>query len=240
MDEHLLSLSEQIYNIKDRIKDNEYLQIMNTLKLIYNSQDNDISESDEENSESDEDYQLQEIDYETDIVYTRMFKEYTCKCNTETYQSLCCESFNLFRYCKNYQKIVEKYQNLQYSMNLYFSNINNEYKIKFAKNINIDNINNSYDEFIEICEILFEFTKICENYSKQCLALIVCNFFIENLYYVINAPRLKFVLYDKINEIIRHDNNVYIDILIENGETIELLNYWLSTIKQYIPSLNED
>lgn len=247
MEEHLLSLSEQIYNIKDKIKDNEYLQIMNTLKDMYALQKENYCGYCIEGNDSevtDEDYISQEIDYETDIVYSNMFQEYTCECNIETYECLCYTSFNLFRYCKNYQKIVSSCQNLQYIMNLYFPDINNEYKIEFAKIINIDINRNSINEFMEITKFLFNLIRIYSNYTKKCLILITCNFIMENVHHIINIPEFKFNLYDKINEIIVYDSNCYIDtfsdILIENNENIELLHNWLSIIKPYISTLNED
>lgn len=260
MDELFILLSEQIYNIKDKIKDNEYLEIMNTLNTMYNLQkenyseffsessedesdsDENESDSDEDKSESDQNYQLHEINYQTDIVYSKMFEEYICQCNTQTCQCLCMSSFNLFRYCKNYEKIVNKCQNLQYIMNLHFNDINNEYKMKFTKNICVNYINNSYSEFIEIGHFLINFSENFKGYIHKYFNLIICNFFIENLYHVINT-NLIFALYDKINEIIRHDKNIYIetfsDILIENDESIELLHNWLNMIKPYIAIFNE-
>jgi hypothetical protein len=128
-------------------------------------------------------------------------------------------------------------------MNLYFPDINNEYKIEFAKIINIDIMKNSINEFMEISKFLFNLIRIYSNYTKKCLILITCNFIMENIHHINNTPEFKFNLYDKINEIIIHDSYHYIDtfsdILIENNETIELLHNWLSIIKPYIPTLNE-
>lgn len=68
----------------------------------------------------------------------------------------------------------------------------------------------------------------------------------RNLCHIINTcpmSKFKFSLYDKINEIILYDFHNYIDtfsdILDENGETIELIHYWIGILKPYIATLNE-
>ena len=166
MNDLFMSLSEQIYNIKDEIKENDYLQIMNTLKNMYMSYKDDYSVLDDDSSESDDDseesyynnendisqsqqidyetdivyremFEFDEINYETDIVYSNMCQEYTCKCNTLSYQCLCNSSLNLFRYCKNYQKILDSFPDIQYIMNLHLYGIQSEYKIHFTREINL-------------------------------------------------------------------------------------------------------
>lgn len=266
MDELFMSLTEKMYNIKDKIQDNEYLEIMNTIKDLYNSLhqcncENCIilseDDSDDESSQEDSDYETSdyestdyetseddetviscEIDYESDIVYAKMFEEYTCNCNTEVYECLCSSSFNLFRYCKNYQKIVDACPNLKYIMNLHFPDINSEYTIVFSREINIDNSVYSRSDFCKINTILIQLISISGNYTRKHLILILCNFVMQHFYHVIHYSELKFCLYDKINEILAHDyhNSIdtYTDILIESGETTELIHYWLSISKPFI------
>jgi len=250
-----MSLSEKMYNIKNKIQDNEYLEIMNTILDLYNSLHKCDSDSDYdsdfdydyETNENDSDHETLisfEIDYDSDIVYAEMFEEYTCNCNTETYQCLCSSSFNLFRYCKNYQKIVDVCPNFKYIMNLYFSDINTEYKIVFSREINIHNSIYSTNDFCAIAAPLLQLITISSNYMKKSIILILCNFVMQHFYHVIHNPKFKFCLYIKINEIITYDYhnciNTFSDILIESDETIDLIHYWLSILKPYIETLNED
>lgn len=97
-----------------------------------------------------------------------MFREYKCKCCTENYICLCSNSFNLFRYCKNYQKIVDSCPNLLYIMHLYFpSIIPTKYNIEFAKDISLNSVTGSLNEFIEIFALLIIFIENHSGYTKN-------------------------------------------------------------------------
>ena len=278
MNDIFMLLSDKIYDIKDQVSENDYLQIMNMLKDLYitctqcSSSDPDYVSEDESRDESrdeshdeshdesdyysdDDSYDdtyddtydeetndIEEVNYEKDVVYSYMFEEYICKCNTNTYQCLCRSSLNLFRYCKNYQKIVDICPNILFVMKFHFSNIEYDNKIDFEHNISINNIMFSVDEFEQfsnIARLLLDFISFSNNYTKRCLILIACNYMMKNLYYIINTNNIRFALYDKINEILIQNNNIYdnqsfSDILDENDESIDLLHHWLSIIRPYI------
>ena len=104
--------------------------------------------------------------------------------------------------------------------------------------------------FFNISSLLLSLISISRHYIKKYLILILLNLIIKNLCHVIYDDIFKVRLCDKLNEIIQANidetnneiNNKiinikilkYSDILIEHGETIELLEHWLSIIKPFI------
>lgn len=243
-----IKMFQHIHNIKNEIKENDYLNIMNTFKDMYisyklsifnksdESNEFDLSESDSNNEESISD----DINYASNIVYIHMFEEYTCRCNTESYQCLCRNTLNLFRYCKNYQKIIDSFPDIQYIMNMHFYGIQSEYKIQFTREINLQDGTHDKYIFYDIFLLLMSLVNISRKYTKKMLVLIVINLVMKNFCHIINDKSFIFHLSNKLNEIIKYNNEEindrlqYSDILILHGETIELIDYWLSFIQPFL------
>ena len=233
MNSYYLSLIDKIDNIKNDIREDKYLDLMNTVKIIY---DNSILSKIDLDSDLDSD-----SDNSQDMFFT-MFEEYTCKCNTYTCESLCCMSFNLFRYCKNYQKIITLCPEICYIMKLNFHNIECNHKIKFIREITIydDIIFNNKIRFNEILKILCKFIEISKQniVMNHNITLILCNYVFK--YFVhIKDNLFKIKLFKKIYEIIqytrRYDSS-YSNILIESGETTDILHLWIRNIRRFLPN----
>lgn len=249
MNHHYLSLIDKIDDIKYDIKEDKYLDLMNTVKILYdnsfiskinnhNDSDNDSDDYSDDDSESDnESY----YDYTQDMFFT-MFEEYTCKCRRYTCESLCCTSFNLFRYCNNYQRIITFCPEINYIMKLHFHNIESNHKIKFIRDITVynDQIFDNKCRFNEIVNLLSKFSILSKNniVLKHTIILILCNFCFKYFVHIKN-DRFKITLYKRIYEIIqynRYRNTSFSDILIECGETTDILHHWIRNIRRFLPA----
>ena len=242
MNTNYFDLINEIDNIKDKIQENNYILILNIIKDIYQDKDDNRLHNDVYNYDELYDEPAFEIDYEKDIVYANMFKEYVCVCDGDTYESQCCNSFLQFRYCNNYQKIINKFPDIHFIMKLVYPKINCNHKIIFSRNIQLDHNNNTLyysNRFINICKLLIDFTKISKNYIKKYIVLILFNYFMKNFYYAKSNNSIRCKIFQKIIEVRYYDNcvnkyqhNEYLMILNECNESFELLDYWLNIIKK--------
>ena len=244
MASHYLSLIDKIDDIKHDIREDKYLDIMNTVKILY---DNSLISKIEDDSDSYSDYDSDsdyELNYDNntpqDLFFT-MFEEYTCKCNRYTCESLCCSSFNLFRYCNNYQRIITFCPEINYIMKLHFHNIESNHKIKFIRDITVynDHIFDNKRRFNEILNLLSKLTVLSKNNTilKHTIILILCNFCFKYFVHIKNDS-FKITLYKRIHEIIlynRYRNSSFSDILIECGETTDILHHWIRNIRRFLP-----
>ena len=153
---------ESYYNNENDISQSQ--QIDYETDIVYR----EMFEFDEIDNEDDTSISY-EINYETDIVYSNMCKEYTCKCNTLSYQCLCNSSLNLFRCCKNYQKILDSFPDIQYIMNLHLYGIQSEYKIQFTREINLQVTTHDRSIFFYISSLLLSLISISRHYIKKYL-----------------------------------------------------------------------
>jgi hypothetical protein len=73
---------------------------------------------------------------------------------------------------------------------------------------------------------------------KHTITLIVCNFSFKYFVHILNDP-FKINLYRKIHEIIKYNryyDSSYSDILIESGETTNILHIWIRKIRRFLPN----
>jgi hypothetical protein len=242
MNDDYLSLINKIDDIKNEICEGKYLELMNTVKSIYDNRikpnkNNNDSDSDNESDYGESDDEAEE----EDTFFGNMFEEYTCTCNQFSYTSSCDKSFLMFKYCRNYQKIVDVCPDILYIMKLNFPNIECNHKIKFIREFTLYNdvIFNSSLRFKGILKLLSKFTVISTPtpYIKRYVILIFFNYCVK--YFVhLKDSHLKHDLFKKIREIYRYEKlqnfSYYTSILIEFNETIDLLPYWLHKIHKFL------
>jgi len=242
MSNEYLSLIDKIDDIKHEICEGKYLELMNTLKSIY---DNRIKPTKNQNDSEDDESDYEDSDDddagEVDTFFGNMFEEYTCTCNRFSYESLCDKSFLLFKHCRNYQKIVDVCPDILYIMKLFFPNIECNHKIKFIREFTLynDAIFNSSMRFKAILKLLSKFTVLSKSNQpiKRYIILILFNFSIK--YFVhLKDNNLKYELFKRIREVYKYEKlqkfSYYDNILIEFNETINLLPYWLHNIHKFL------
>lgn len=234
-----------IYNIKDKINDNEFLELNNKIhkiikenhflrkELNYDS-DSDIyvdSDYDSDNNTYDDSYNniYDESDnniYDNNLNYNQLTNNIVCNCNDDN-DGLC---YN-FLECNNYKKLCNEFPILN---NL------NEINYKFIDKPNYDDINNKY-----VAKNITILTKLVINadynnminnksYYKIIIIFITYDYIIRNIKFLMNHKKLCKVIFEKFEEFY----NNYEFIIIANAYNINI-NRWYEIIKSINDSFDE-